>query len=110
MKLFSFIIFFLFFSDIFNKDQPSSNLKSDEKKLLVFSNFVVSSQNSTFILSDDYHCNAKIIDIMDYEFTNGDFSILTRKISLKPNIKDYRNFIVTSEYFFNSNIYISRII
>ena len=87
----------------------SNRDKKKDEPLLVTSPYVISSQNTSILFSDDYHCNALIKDDILYEFSNGEFSVLTRRISLKPNIEDFRNFQVTSKFFNSYNIDIKNI-
>lgn len=78
-------------------------MKESRKNSLDFElgfNYVISSQNTTITLSDDYHCNSQIVDDIEVEFSNSMFSILTRRLSLKPNIEDFRHFVVTSQFYF----------
>ena len=75
----------------------SSN-KTKEEPLLFESSFVVVSQNTTITFSDDSHCNSLIKDDVLFQFSNGEFSVLTRRLSLKPNIQDFKNFRISSKF------------
>lgn len=100
-------LFFFEFCCVFVLNQNIKMKETKRKRLdldLGF-NYVISSQNTTITLSDDYHCNSQIIDDIEIEFSNSVISILTRRLSLKPNIEDFRHFVVTSQFYFFVLVY-----
>lgn len=98
-QFFFLLLIFLKYSCIIGKwkIKDDKNGKKEES-LFLTSSYVISSQNISILFSDDSKCNAIIKENIHYYLSNGKFSDLTRRVTLKPNIEDFRNIVVSSKF------------